>query len=333
MLDQLIGDVVTGELDTAVVRSILETRAAMGREVARLAAKRGGPDLARALRSVVGALAAAADNPIEQQRQALEYWDLVVDGADSIVYRLMFNGLRTACEPALAALSTVMAAEVGRVNAYVRLADAVAASDEQEAMAAAEDLLAPWGSGGLGPQNHSGAAPAKVRSTEQGPPAADESAGKPDSVPGLVGPGGGHPSRPAVADRLVRPTRRLGRAALVACAGARGRPLGLAPGGVYLATPVTRGAGGLLHHRFTLTSALRAGAVCFLWHCPASCLGLPLATTLPCGVRTFLDSLSLAAAALPTRPRTGYLTVRDWLPVCCPRGFTRRRQTVTGRER
>ena len=32
-------------------------------------------------------------------------------------------------------------------------------------------------------------------------------------------------------------------------------PLDLAPGGVYLATAVTRGAGGLLHHRFTLTPA------------------------------------------------------------------------------
>jgi len=30
--------------------------------------------------------------------------------------------------------------------------------------------------------------------------------------------------------------------------------LDLAPGGVYRATPVTRGAGGLLHHRFTLTA-------------------------------------------------------------------------------
>ena len=36
-------------------------------------------------------------------------------------------------------------------------------------------------------------------------------------------------------------------------------PLGLAPGGVYLATQVTRGAGGLLHHRFTLTSPARGG--------------------------------------------------------------------------
>ena len=32
-----------------------------------------------------------------------------------------------------------------------------------------------------------------------------------------------------------------------------GRPLGLAPGGVYPAASVARGAGGLLHHRFTLT--------------------------------------------------------------------------------
>ena len=39
-----------------------------------------------------------------------------------------------------------------------------------------------------------------------------------------------------------------------ASADARTRPLDLAPGGVYRATPVTWGAGGLLHHRFTLTS-------------------------------------------------------------------------------
>lgn len=31
-------------------------------------------------------------------------------------------------------------------------------------------------------------------------------------------------------------------------------------------------------------------AVCFLWHCPASHLGLPLAITLLCEVRTFLET-------------------------------------------
>src|SRR3984885_11217205 len=65
--------------------------------------------------------------------------------------------------------------------------------------------------------------------------------------------------------------------------------LGLASGGGCLATPVTRNAGALLPHRFTLTTA--RVAVCFLWHFPASRPGLPLAITLLCEVRTFLDSL------------------------------------------
>ena len=71
------------------------------------------------------------------------------------------------------------------------------------------------------------------------------------------------------------------------------RPLDLAPGGVYLATPVTWGAGGLLHRRFTLTSGLPE-AVCFLWHCPAGHPGWALPTTVLCGVRTFLDTAPLA---------------------------------------
>src|SRR3712207_3936336 len=90
-----------------------------------------------------------------------------------------------------------------------------------------------------------------------------------------------------------------------ACAGRRRTavPLDLAPGGVYRAAPVARCAGGLLHHRFTLTSG-EPLAVCSLWHCPAGHPGSPLATTLPCGARTFLgDGVSPAdATARPTRP-------------------------------
>ena len=64
---------------------------------------------------------------------------------------------------------------------------------------------------------------------------------------------GGHPSTTYVAARLQRPTRVLGRAALE-------RTLsGLAPGGVYLAATVARRAGGLLHHRFTLTRPRTGG--------------------------------------------------------------------------
>ncbi len=52
-------------------------------------------------------------------------------------------------------------------------------------------------------------------------------------------------------------------------------------------------------------------AVCFLWHCPAGHPGLLLATTLPYGVRTFLDNTTaancttpiVAAITQPTHPR------------------------------
>ena len=100
-----------------------------------------------------------------------------------------------------------------------------------------------------------------------------------------------------------------------ACAGrhlAVAALLGLAPGGVYRATPVTRGAGELLPHRFTLTGTTprRGPAVCFLWHFPAGRPGLPLTTTLLCGVRTFLGSApeGTDATARPTRPSPGHST-------------------------
>jgi hypothetical protein len=136
----------------------------------------------------------------------------------------------------------------------------------------------------------------------------DEPACKPDSV------SGGHPSRATVAGDLERPTRRLGRAALQRLRGCGHRSvrtlLGLAPGGVYRAVRVTPDAGGLLHHRFTLTRTPGANiacrgplAVCSLWHCPAGHPGWVLPTTLPCGVRTFLGERYRAARPTSRRGR------------------------------
>jgi hypothetical protein len=74
-----------------------------------------------------------------------------------------------------------------------------------------------------------------------------------------------------------------------------GRPsplLGLAPGGVCRATPVARGAGALLPHRFTLACAVaghRRSALCCTFHRVAPS---HFVSTLPCGVPTFLDALA-----------------------------------------
>jgi hypothetical protein len=94
--------------------------------------------------------------------------------------------------------------------------------------------------------------------------AAGEPACRPGSVhqPKLAD---GHPSRAAVAGSLVRSTHehRAGRPQTLAQA-VRPKPHGpsdLAPGGVYLAARITPGAGGLLHHRFTLTPGWAKGGL------------------------------------------------------------------------
>lgn len=131
-----------GVLDAAVARSILEARLVIGPGVAALAAERGGPALAATLTATVDALA-ATDDDVERQLHALAYWDLVVDGADSLTFRLMFNSLRAAYEPAIEALAAVMAEEVGQVGAYRVLTAAIGAGDPDTARAAADRVLRP----------------------------------------------------------------------------------------------------------------------------------------------------------------------------------------------
>jgi hypothetical protein len=114
----------------------------------------------------------------------------------------------------------------------------------------------------------------------------------------------GHLSRALIAQGLKRPyPPRLSSArdggkfewALLSLAWERGL-FGLAPGGVYQATPIAQGTGELLPHLFTLIPIF-IGTVYFLWHFPYS-RTLPcrlrgqsvLRTTLPCGARTFLPS-------------------------------------------
>jgi len=133
-----------GQLIPGVARSIVEARTVVGPGVAALAAERGGPTLAVRLGETLDLLAAVEDGPeadVERQRHALEFWDLLVDAADSIVFRLMFNSLRAAYEPALEALGPLLADEVGQVGAYRVLTAAIAEGDPDTARTAADRVL------------------------------------------------------------------------------------------------------------------------------------------------------------------------------------------------
>lgn len=123
-----------------VARSILEVRGMLGPGAARLAAARGPVGLADELDALVAAIQDTED-AVERQRLALRWWDLVVDAADNLTLRLLFNALRSAYEPALEALAVVLAAEVGQVDRYRAVADAIRDGDGERAEAEADALL------------------------------------------------------------------------------------------------------------------------------------------------------------------------------------------------
>lgn len=131
-----------GSVDLTVVRSVVEARLLIGPGIAALAATRRDPGLPVRLDQVVEAYAASED-PVARQRHTLSYWDLVVDAADSITFRLLFNTLRTAYEPALSVLAPVLGAEPGRAGAYRVLTAAIGEGDPDTARAAAERVLRP----------------------------------------------------------------------------------------------------------------------------------------------------------------------------------------------
>ncbi|MGY0502545.1 FadR/GntR family transcriptional regulator [Nocardia sp. FBN12] len=138
-------------IDPAVARSILEARLHNGPKIAELAAARVRSRGAVEPR-IEGELAllgesadslAAESDPLLQQRIALEFWDHILDLADSIAFRLMYSMLRAAYEPALAALAPIMSAEVGNADAYRDLAAAIAAGEPERAADTARALLEP----------------------------------------------------------------------------------------------------------------------------------------------------------------------------------------------
>ncbi|MCV7378730.1 GntR family transcriptional regulator [Mycobacterium alsense] len=129
-----------GGLDPAVFRSILETRLRIGPKVAELAAERHEPELAELLDGSLRLLEADQDH-LEWHRDTLAFWDHVVDGTGSIVFRLMYNAFRAAYEPALAALGATMTAGATHRDAYRKLAAAIRAGDPAAAKRAAHDAL------------------------------------------------------------------------------------------------------------------------------------------------------------------------------------------------
>jgi DNA-binding FadR family transcriptional regulator len=120
----------------------METRLHVGPFVAELAAQRGAAALGPALSAALDELVAQS-NAVARQYAALAFWDVIVDGADSIALRLMYNSLRASYEPVIDAMAAVMDLEVSNHSAYRALAAAITSGRPTAAAKAATDLLRP----------------------------------------------------------------------------------------------------------------------------------------------------------------------------------------------
>jgi DNA-binding FadR family transcriptional regulator len=139
LLPQLIPS--AGVTDPGVIRAAFEMRVSIGADAAARCAQRATAEQVRELRRRLGELAAAGDDLESLDERYVELWEVVVDGADNVAYRLALNSL-VAGAAVLGDLSKQLHAEELRDrDGHARLVDAIADRDATGAEDAARALL------------------------------------------------------------------------------------------------------------------------------------------------------------------------------------------------
>lgn len=147
LLARLLFD-ADGQVDLHVGRSIIEMRAALAPDIARLCAERSSIDLHAQLLEIVSRMRGAKGKLERLQLLSLELWELLVQGCDNIAYRLAFNTLRHTYEQIREALIIPLARELRAVDRLAELVDAVVAGDPATAHRVAAEVVS-LGSAGM----------------------------------------------------------------------------------------------------------------------------------------------------------------------------------------
>jgi GntR family transcriptional repressor for pyruvate dehydrogenase complex len=122
-----------------IERAVLEMRACVGGDAARRCAARASAVVRAELEARAEMLAAETD--LDARNAIYEaFWDLIIDGADNLAYRLALNTLVSG-QQALELDARMIAAELEDPGAIRALAAAIAAHDPDGAHALARDLL------------------------------------------------------------------------------------------------------------------------------------------------------------------------------------------------
>jgi GntR family transcriptional repressor for pyruvate dehydrogenase complex len=120
-------------------RAAMEMRACIGADAARRCAERGSAALRAQLRARAEQLAAVDDLAARNAHYEV-LWDLIVDGADNIAYRLALTTL-VARQRIASVKADAVASELVDIETIRALAGAIAGGDPDAAHAVARDLL------------------------------------------------------------------------------------------------------------------------------------------------------------------------------------------------
>ena len=131
----------SGTLDVKVVRGMIEMRALMGPELARLTAVRGGPTVLARLEAITSEMARHPSDLHALHRLVIDFWEVLVDGSDNVPYRLIFNSFRAFYTRVEDALSHLLRDELTDLEAYRAITDAVAAHSPDLARDRASTLI------------------------------------------------------------------------------------------------------------------------------------------------------------------------------------------------
>jgi GntR family transcriptional regulator, transcriptional repressor for pyruvate dehydrogenase complex len=121
-----------------IERPIMEMRASIGADAARRCAARANPVVRAELEARAEMLAAEVD-PDARNTIYEAFWDLIIDGADNLAYRLALNTLVS--QHAVRLDGERVAAELDDPDAIRALAAAIAHGHDKDAHARARELL------------------------------------------------------------------------------------------------------------------------------------------------------------------------------------------------
>lgn len=131
-----------GQVDTRIVRGIVELRTALAPVVGRLAAERAKAAHVRALREVLAKMEAAAEDTSQLAPLAMDFWAQVVAATDNLALELAFNSLAVSYGSVLEHLRHVMADELRALGHYEALVEAIAAGNGAAAAERATAIVA-----------------------------------------------------------------------------------------------------------------------------------------------------------------------------------------------